>query len=99
MKVDFALHGIRFEWDREKADLNLKKHAISFEAAVEAFLDPFVKSCDAEYRDGEVRNVIIGMAVNWQLLYVAFTIREEDIFRIISARPVTKSERRHYEES
>jgi len=29
-----------FEWDRVKANENLRKHGISFERAAELFLDP-----------------------------------------------------------
>ena len=31
---------IRFEWDEEKAALNLKKHKVSFEEAKTVFYDP-----------------------------------------------------------
>ena len=31
---------IRFEWDDEKAALNLKKHKVSFEEAKTVFYDP-----------------------------------------------------------
>ena len=31
----------RFEWDRVKEVANLKKHGIGFEAASDAFKDPF----------------------------------------------------------
>jgi len=31
---------MRFEWDPEKARLNLAKHGVSFEEAATAFLDP-----------------------------------------------------------
>ncbi len=48
--------------------------------------------------DNEFREAIIGMTVAWKLLYVVYTIRNEDKFRIISARPVTKIERVKYEE-
>ncbi|MCP4108639.1 MAG: BrnT family toxin [Desulfobacteraceae bacterium] len=97
MKVE--LHNIQFEWDRDKADSNLKKHGILFETACEAFLDPFVKMGDEEYIEDEIRDTIIGMSINWQLLYIVFTMRDEDIIRITSARPVTKHERRYYEEA
>jgi uncharacterized DUF497 family protein len=30
---------MRFEWDREKADSNLRKHGVSFEEAVTVFYD------------------------------------------------------------
>ena len=53
---------------------------------------------DVEGEKGEARETVIGLSIAWQLLYVVYTLREGDIFRIISARPVTKTERRYYEE-
>ena len=76
----------------------MQKHGISFETACEAFLDPFVQSIDVEEVDEELREAIIGMTISWKLLYVIYTIRNEKIFRIISARSVTKIERKKYEE-
>jgi len=32
--------GLKFEWDRRKAVLNIKKHGVSFEYAATAFGDP-----------------------------------------------------------
>jgi len=85
-------------WDRQKASENLKRHGISFETACQALLDPFVRMVDVEGEKGEVRETVVGLSIGWQLLYVVYTLREGDIFRIISARPVTKTERRYYEE-
>jgi uncharacterized DUF497 family protein len=76
----------------------LQKHGISFETACEAFLDPFVQSIDVEEVDEELREAIIGMTISWKLLYVVYTIRNGEIFRIISARSVTKMEMKKYEE-
>ena len=98
MKVSYSYQGIRFEWDSQKASDNLKKHGIPFETACEALLDPFVRMGDVESEKGEVRETGIGLTIAWQLLCVVYTVREGDIFRIISARAVTKTERRYYEE-
>ena len=97
MIIEYKLQGIQFEWDSYKADTNFQKHRISFDTACEAFFDPFLQSVEVEEVDEEFREAIIGMSVAWKLLYVVFTIRNEDNFRIISARPVTKSEREKYE--
>jgi uncharacterized DUF497 family protein len=98
MLIEYTFQGIQFEWDRQKAEINLQKHGISFETACEAFLDPFVQSIDVDEVDEELREAIIGMTISWKLLYVIYTIRNEKIFRIISARSVTKIERKKYEE-
>lgn len=31
---------MNFEWDERKAEINKRKHAVSFEVAVRVFLDP-----------------------------------------------------------
>jgi len=98
MKIDYQLYGIRFEWESEKAATNLLKHGITFEAACEVFFDPFLRMVDYENLEGQKREAIIGLAMNWKLIYVVYTMRKGNIFRIISARSVTKYERRLYEE-
>ena len=96
MNVKYSLHNIVFEWDSQKAVANLRKYGVTFELACEAFFDPFVSYLDAETIDGELRETIIGLTTNWQLLYVVYVLRD-DIIRIISARLVTSGERETYE--
>jgi hypothetical protein len=36
----------RFEWDREKARRNLRKHRVSFDEAVTVFFDPLAATVD-----------------------------------------------------
>jgi len=57
-----------------------------------------VRITDIEETDDELREAIIGITVAWKLLYVVYTMRNEERFRIISARPVSKGEREKYEE-
>ena len=97
MDIKYKLHGILFEWDSKKAVINLKDHGISFETASEVFHDPFVQVVDEEIVDDEEREAVIGMTVDWRLVYVVYVIRKE-VVRIISARLVTKAERKSYEE-
>ena len=97
MNFDYTLQNVRFEWDIWKASVNLRKHGISFEKASEVFFDPFVRVMDVEDHDGEFREAIVGLTTDWKLLYVVYTIRGEDIFRIISARRGTGYQRRLYE--
>lgn len=40
MDVEYWLHGICFEWNREKATVNVRKHGVTFEEACEVFFDP-----------------------------------------------------------
>ncbi len=96
MDVQITLHNITFEWDSYKSTANVRKHNVSFEVACEVFFDPFLRYLEDEIIHGELRETIIGMTKNWQLLYVVYVLRGDTI-RIVSARQVTKSERRWYE--
>ncbi len=88
----------RFEWDNLKAESNLKKHGISFHEAYTVFFDGLARIFDdAEHSVGENRELIFGYSNKNRLLIVSFTQRG-DIIRIISARKVTKLERKRYEE-
>ena len=98
LKIEYSLHGIRFDWDSNKTETNLRKHGIAFENACEVFFDPFLRMMEQEIHNGQMREAVVGMTVNWRLLYVIYTMLKEDIFRIISARPVTRHERQQYEE-
>ncbi len=96
MDEQFELHKINFVWDRRKLKINLAKHDVSFEQAAEAFFDPFIKIVDAS-RNQEIRDAVIGMDKQWNLLFVVHIAFEEDQIRIISARKVTRSEKDFYE--
>ena len=84
-----------FEWDEEKERLNLKKHGISFEYAVEVFKDEDrIEIYDSTHSFEEDRYITIGMVD--KLLFVVYTERNPKL-RIISARIATKRERRLYD--
>lgn len=83
-----------FEWDDEKAAVNLKKHGVSFQTAVLVFYDENrIEMYDYEHSLNEDRYNTIGM-VN-DVLFVVYTERK-DRLRIISARPANKKERSMY---
>lgn len=89
---------MEFEWNPEKAVLNLRKHNISFQEAATVFDDSLsVTFPDPDHSIEENRYVIIGMSRLGQLLVVSHTDRENRT-RIISARKATRQERRFYEE-
>ncbi|HEX8889159.1 MAG TPA: BrnT family toxin [Pyrinomonadaceae bacterium] len=89
---------MRFEWDDEKAVVNLEKHRVSFGEATEVFYDPnALEGEDAEHSLDEARFFIIGYSIK-RILYVVFVERHGNVIRIISARPPTPAERKLYEE-
>jgi len=94
-----------FEWDANKAALNVRKHGISFETAVAAFSDPFVLTTFDRIENGERRWQTFGMVNGHVLIMVAHTMREAgrdgqtvEVIRIISARDANRKERKRYEE-
>jgi len=89
---------MQFEWNPEKAELNLKKHEVDFSEAETVFGDPLAKIFDdEEHSFDEKREIIVGHSIQNRLLIVGFTERENDTVRIISARITTPKERRDYE--
>lgn len=89
----------RFEWNKEKATSNLKKHNVDFKEASSIFRDPlFITALDKEHSRYEERYITIGLSNKKQLLIVAH-VEGENKTRIISARKVTKNEKRFYQEA
>jgi len=92
---------VRFEWDETKAESNYRKHTVRFETAAQVFGDPHCLMTQDREVDGEERWQTIGMAEGVLLLFVAHTVdddQDEDLsVRILSARKVTREERREYE--
>ncbi len=85
---------MQFEWDEEKAALNLKKHGVRFETAALVFCDENrIELFDAEHSSEEERYNTIGLVDN--ILFVVYTERKSRI-RLISARPANKRERSLY---
>ena len=60
-----------FEWDKNKAEQNLKKHKISFDEATNVFNDPLELTIpDFLHSDLEERFISIGMSRDHKLLVV-----------------------------
>jgi uncharacterized DUF497 family protein len=90
---------MRFSWDAKKAAANLRKHGVSFEEASTVFRDPFsATGSDPDDSVEERRFVTFGNSSQNRLLVVAHTEQGDNI-RIISARLVTRQERKIYEET
>ena len=92
-----------FEWDENKAQINLRKHKVSFEEAKTLFNDPLLLTYPDEYHsDIEERYISIGVSARGRILLAIHTERKEaeDIvsIRIVSCRRATPSERQVYEE-
>lgn len=91
---------LKFEWDRNKAETNRKKHGISFEEAQTVFFDEYARLIpDPDSSFGEERFIILGKSEQSSLLVVCHCYRgADDKIRLISARKAEKRERKQYED-
>ena len=89
---------LTFAWDPDKAERNEQKHGVSFSEAGTVFGDPLsITVYDPDHSEGEDRYIIVGTSNRDRLLMVAYTERGTST-RIISARPLTRAERKAYGE-
>jgi uncharacterized protein len=95
MDTVHRLSGIEFEWNPDKAEINLAKHGVSFPEAAEVFLDPLCALGDGSDAY-EQREYAIGYSYSQRLMFVVHVERGIRI-RVISARLATQLEKRIYE--
>jgi len=89
---------MEFQWNKDKAESNLKKHQVSFEEAESVFDDPLALTINDEIHSFEEKRFItVGESKVGRLLLVCHTIGAENV-RIISARKPTRGEIKNYED-
>lgn len=89
---------LKFEWNPDKAEKNIEKHGVSFIEASTVFSDPLsITYDDPDHSYNENRYIIIGLSSHGKLLFVSHT-EKDDLIRIISARELTRKERKQYEQ-
>ena len=85
---------MKFEWDIKKEKINIEKHGISFKTASLVFNDENrIEYYDQLHSADEDRFITIGLV--GKVIVVVYTERLSK-YRIMSARPATKEERRRY---
>lgn len=89
---------VRFEWDEDKNLLNIRKHGIDFNDVPEMFRQPMLALRDERYEYPEARWIGMGWINAW-VSVVAYTERQGDVIRIISARRATRREVTRYVET
>jgi len=95
----YVFKRMHFQWDENKNIGNFQKHGISFQRACEVFFDPGLVTEPAhDDSGGEVRAAIGYLEDEPRLLYVVHIETAHDSIRLISARPVTRTERQTYED-
>jgi len=97
MDIHYELNGVRFVWNADKAQINIRKHdGISFEQAATVFFDPFFCLVDAS-RHHEARDAVIGYDAFGRLLFVVHIEYDGECIRLISARKAIAEERKDYD--
>lgn len=88
---------MKVAWDGAKNLANRRKHGISFEEAEELFTSgsDYFEIFDEKHSDFEDRFIAIG-PITRGLILVAWTARDDDTIRIISARWATEHEQALY---
>ena len=86
-----------FQWDEANSSKNWTRHKVSQTEAEQVFLNRPVVLTDA-HSDSETRWFAFGRTDANRLLTVVFTIRRPRL-RVISARPMSRPERKHYDQA
>ena len=91
---------MKFEWDKNKNEINIKKHGISFKEAETVFYDKhWLKITDENHTSKDAtedRFYAIGRSLYKNLLIVCYCEREENLIRIFSARIAKQIEKEVY---
>ena len=89
---------LRFEWDKKKERINIKKHGISFEEASSAFYDEkAIQFFDPDHSEDEDRFILLGISFKLRILVVCRCFREsETVVRLVSARKADRDEQQEY---
>lgn len=88
-----------FDWDHGNAEKNWIRHRVSQSESEQVFFNrPLVVAEDDLHSQGESRYYALGRTDRNRLLAVVYTLRGERI-RIISARDMTRRERKEYEDA
>jgi uncharacterized DUF497 family protein len=89
---------VKVEWDEVKNLANRRKHGISLEEAAELFASgtDYLEIFDEAHSEFEDRFIAIG-PVTRGLILVVWTERDDDVYRIISARWANEREQVLYQ--
>jgi uncharacterized DUF497 family protein len=85
------------QWDGGNAEKNWHRHKVSQVEAEQVFFNRPLVVTEGEQRSEQVsRYYALGQTDTGRQLFIVFTIRDE-LIRVISARPMSRQERRVYE--
>lgn len=90
-------HCIGFDWDESNTHKNWNKHQVSYLECEQVFFNsPLLAYNDTTHSNLEKRMYVLGQTNMARSLFIVFAIRN-NLIRVISARDMSKKERRIYE--
>lgn len=88
-----------FEWDAGNSAKIWDRHQVTPGECEELFFNrPLIAGNDEKHSTGEERFYVLGQTDGGRLLFAVFTIRKR-LIRVISARDMSRKERRIYKSS
>jgi hypothetical protein len=86
-----------FQWDESNIEKNRINDNVRWTECEEVFFnEPLMVESDEKHSDAEPRFYVLGRTDEARLLFVSLTIRDK-LIRIISARDMSRRERKVYE--
>jgi uncharacterized DUF497 family protein len=85
-----------FEWDVGNSEKNWKRHQVTQAECEQVFANlPLLLSVTTRAGEGEARYFVLGRTDAVRELTIVFTVRDKRL-RVISARPMSRRERKEY---
>lgn len=94
MRQNFTFDG--FEWDEGNKSKNWIKHNVDAAECEEVFTHTPLIFPDIYHSQAEPRWFVLGVTHGGRRLFITFTVRHDNIIRIISARDMNRKERNKY---
>jgi uncharacterized DUF497 family protein len=99
MKVEELLKSCEeFDWDKGNELKNWESHSVKKTEAEQVFFNHPLLVFDTYTQNDEDRFLALGVTNGGRFLTIIFTIRKKKLIRVISARDMSRKERKVYEE-
>jgi len=86
---------MKFEWDENKRHINFRKHGLDFKDARLVFNEEAFVIEDPHDDYDETRYILQGI-LEQHIVIIVFTVRDDDVIRIVSMRKANRRERENY---
>ncbi|HXH76598.1 MAG TPA: BrnT family toxin [Bacteriovoracaceae bacterium] len=87
-----------FDWDKGNELKNWEAHAVKKTETEQVFFNHPLLIFDTYSQSDEQRFLALGTTSSGRFLTIVFTVRKKKLIRVISARDMSKKERKAYEE-